>query len=717
MRRRQLKIIVSIVGVAIFLGLWVFFAPAKLGGSTTYSITDGISMQPLLYKDDLALIRVQPSYHVGDVVLYQSQVLHKPVLHRIILIQNGNYFFKGDNNSFVDPGYATRSELVGKLWVHIPKAGAVLGWFGKPIHAALIAGLAVMALVLTGFETTERKGHRRNRSMTHKSWFAKALSRGKAVTTHHATESTTSNQESAHAVPSYFEGPAWTLISLGILLFLALLFLAIGFSRPSHRLAPLPKAYQQTGSFSYSAPVNMPSIVYTSGFVKTGEPIYANLVSTVNLSFKYKFISALPHHIRGTIALNGLLLSHANSWQKFAVLKPNTAFTGDRASIASPASLGLLYNQINSVAAQTGIPGISYSADVQPVIHIFGTVGGQPIKETFAPVLPFSIEPTVAILDVPVAPVPPGATYIPASADSALASTLYPTQFGNIPHLAANKISIAKYTIEVPVLRLLGPVFAVLALMVAALHDFLRRRQTTQNSEALIASQFESLIVPVASLPLPAGDAVIEVPEFERLAGLAQYLERPILHEISQGFHVYAVDDETHRYITRSPQQASNTPVVSAASVNDTKEQLTQVSTVLPPQHRSWRSTAVRGIVGFIVLVLAITLVTSFTASTNVPVSHIGHSANARLISELAPAGCSGLTLNSIVSGSGNFTNSLSHVLIIGTSGVNDITDLGLENCIVGGGGKDKVIAPLSDICIIGPTTGATYGTCTTKLL
>src|SRR5580658_2706754 len=107
MRSYGAKLAGVIVAAALVLGIWIFFAPTKLGGTTTYTVTDGISMNPLLYKGDFAAIRAQANYHVGDVVLYQSQVLHKPVLHRIILIQHGNYFFKGDNNDFVDPGYAT----------------------------------------------------------------------------------------------------------------------------------------------------------------------------------------------------------------------------------------------------------------------------------------------------------------------------------------------------------------------------------------------------------------------------------------------------------------------------------------------------------------------------------------------------------------------------------------------------------------------------------
>ncbi len=132
MRSYRAKLVALIVAAAVLFGVWTFFAPTKLGGTSTYSVTDGISMNPLLYKGDFAVIRAQSSYHVGEVVLYQSQILHKPVLHRIILIQNGNYFFKGDNNDFVDPGYATRSELIGALWFHVPHAGAVLGWFGVP---------------------------------------------------------------------------------------------------------------------------------------------------------------------------------------------------------------------------------------------------------------------------------------------------------------------------------------------------------------------------------------------------------------------------------------------------------------------------------------------------------------------------------------------------------------------------------------------------------
>ena len=118
------------------------------------------------------------------------------------------------------------------------------------------------------------------------------------------------------------------------------------------------------------------------------------------------------------------------------------------------------------------------------------------------------------------------------------------------------------------------------------------------------------------------------------------------------------------------------------------------------PQH----VIAARVGAGIVVLLVTITLMTSFTASTNVPVSHAGTSAQTRLIMQLAPAGCSSLSLTVLVQGSGTFSNSQSHALVLGSAGSNTITDTGTGNCIVGGGGTDSTTGTATDICITGPT-------------
>jgi len=718
---RPLKIFGLIVGGIVIVGLWIFLAPTKLGGSTTYSITDGVSMQPLLYKNDLALVRAQPSYHVGEVVLYQSQVLHRPVLHRIILIQNGNYFFKGDNNSFVDPGYATRSELTGKLWVHIPEGGAVLGWFGKPMHAALLAGSATMVLVLSGFTTTERRKHGRRTPLPHARWLAQSLLSRKLITAHSGAIATVGAKVPVPTppavptqTPSYFEGSTPTLVALGVLVPLTMLFLIVGFSHPSRHVAPLADAYQQTGDFSYSAAVKAPTIVYPSGFITTGQPIYPSLVSTVGLHFGYHFTSGLPHTIKGTVKIRETLLSETSSWQQVSTLKSSTAFSGNSIVISSSLPLDNLYSLIANISAQSGTTGASYAVNIQPIVHITGMIGGKLLNQTFSPVLSFTIGQTTASITAAVSPLPAGATYVAPSASSELASTLHPIQLGSIPQPVANSISVAKYEVGVPLIRLLGLSFSTLALLVALVHDTLRRRQRVGSADELIERRFESLVVPVASVgTAPAGVTLIEVPKFAELARLAQYLERPILCQTIDGDRTYVVDDETDRYITDSPQAAAGQQ--STIALNTVSELLkpAQAASVLHPRRRG--SILLRGGAILVVLVVAVTLTISFTASTNVPASHAGVVVSVPGITEFIPTSCDSLTLTLYVIGSGTFSNSLSHVIIIGSAGVDTITDHGSGNCIIGGGGKDKITAPSTDICIIGPTAGATYGSCTTK--
>jgi len=122
---------------------------------------------------------------------------------------------------------------------------------------------------------------------------------------------------------------------------------------------------------------------------------------------------------------------------------------------------------------------------------------------------------------------------------------------------------VAKYEVRVSLLRTCGVIFAVLAILVAALNDILRRRKTVRSDEELIAKQVGSLIVPVDRLADTDGSARLVVLDFAHLAGLAHYLERPILYEMRDGQRRYEVDDETRRYVY---QPASEISILSDAN-------------------------------------------------------------------------------------------------------------------------------------------------------
>jgi hypothetical protein len=374
----------------------------------------------------------------------------------------------------------------------------------------------------------------------------------------------TPGQLSARRSPPFFEGPAPTLVVLAVLLSLSVLFLVLGVSRPQQRYVTRANAYQQIGDFAYSAVAKKASVVYPTGKVETGQPIYPSLVATVNLQFLYKFASAFPHHISGTVELRALLLSQVNTWQELSVIKAPIAFTGDSTSLSTPFPISSLYTLTNSVSAESGVTGATYSVEMEPVINIVGEVDGKPIKETFSPVLPFEVTPTSVTVVAAVTPAPAGATYVAPTAASSLAATLHSVEAGSIPVLVPNVVSVAKYHLKVPLLIRIGLVLGGLALLDAALHDVVRRRKTEVSEEELIARRFDTPLVPVRSLATPEGSTPLEVPDFTKLAGLAQFLERPILYEMTNGQRSYAVDDETRRYLYRPPDEIDAGPPSAA---------------------------------------------------------------------------------------------------------------------------------------------------------
>jgi signal peptidase I len=673
----RVRIAAGVVVAAAFVGVWLLVGPSQLGGGATYSITEGVSMLPLLHKNDLALVRTQSTYKVGDIVLYHSSTIHRPVLHRIIAIQNGHYFFTGDNNGFIDPGYATRSELTGKLWIHVPHVGAIVGWVGKPLQAGLIAALTTMFLLLGGVTTHRRRGRRGGQQLAH---------------------------SGAPGAPRFLlpesRAPLTTLV---VLVILGVLLVGVGFAIPSKRSVAQQGAYTNSGTFTYMARLNKPSAAYPSGYAVTGQPLFANLFNSVTTHFAYRFESKLSHQIRGTIEYKALLLSSSSGWQKLYGLEAKRSFSGDTAKVSSGLVIRTLYTLLNTLSTASGTPGAQYSIDLQPVVHVVGTVGGKPIDSTFSPVLPISVTPSVVRLDVAPAVSPPGATYTPQSGADALDAALRPTQSGTIPHQTANLVAIARYEVPVIALRLLGLIALVLAVAFAILTDRLQQRNSGRPEEEVIAEHFGCLVTPVDAVVLAAGSAPTRVRDFASLARLAQYLERPILRQTTDAGTTYAVDDEGRVYEFQAAPRAQTQP-----------ERATSVPTA-KRRRRFGRPSRLTVAGALIAVIVAITLVTSFTATTNVPTSRVGASNQPRAISQLTPGGCSSLSLTTLVIGSGTFTNTASNALILGKASADTITDNGSHNCIVGGGGKDTVNGDRTDICITGPSPGTTYKKCSTS--
>ncbi len=699
MRSHVVRAVATGLALLALFGFWLFLAPTQLGGSSTYSTTSGISMQPMMHKGDLAVVRSQAHYRVGEVVLYQSPTLHRPVLHRIIVIQNGRYYFKGDNNNFVDPGFATRDELVGALWVHVPVAGRVVAWIGKPAHAALLSGIAVALLFLGGATATRRRRRRR---------VPVAAPAVEPVVRAPSPVAVQPAPADAAAERSHWwylwSGAAIVPVALTVLV--GLCVLAVGYSTPTSRPVARTGAYSETGTFFYSGKAVKPSPIYPSGVVKTGQPIFTTIVHSGTFGFTYRFRSQLPHHVSGTLAMTAEILQSSSSWKSLYTLAKPINFTGDTATNDAVVDLRGLYQLVDQLNKTSGSVGADYSVALRVIVKVNGTVGAKPLHETFAPTLPFSVTSAMVKLDVAATPMPTGATYAPPDSASAVHVALNPVQSGSVPGTGPNHLMVARYRLPVTSVRMLGFLILGLAFLIAGFHYLDVRRKGGLTKEELLAAHLRSHVVHVASLNPTHATSTLEVVDFATLGRLARFLERPILLEQSAEARTYAVDDGAERYVYRAPGVQ---PAPSAKPVHASVPSLAHA-----PGGRRRRRTALRagGLVA--ILVVAVTLITSFTATTTVPSTRAGATSQARQISQLTPAGCSSLALTSLVVKSGTASNNTSNALIVGSVNKDTLTDTGHFNCIVGGAGKDVVTANSTDICIIGPTGGTNYKQCTT---
>ena len=146
-QRPKTGLVFSAVFVTLGLVGWLYLAPQQLGGSASYAVLHGTSMEPDLHRGDLAIVRDANAYDVGDVVLYHDPALGINVLHRIVGLAGGRFLLKGDNNGFKDSVRPVESQIRGQLWLRVPVAGRIFGWARTPLNAALLAAAATLLLL------------------------------------------------------------------------------------------------------------------------------------------------------------------------------------------------------------------------------------------------------------------------------------------------------------------------------------------------------------------------------------------------------------------------------------------------------------------------------------------------------------------------------------------------------------------------------------------
>jgi signal peptidase I len=507
---------------------WLFLAPPKIGGRTTYVITSGISMEPSFHTGDLAIVRPADHYRVGDVVAYHSSLLHVVVLHRIIAIQDNRYVFKGDHNNFIDPTRPTRSALIGALWVHIPHGGSVFAVLHSPVTAGVLCGLAALLLLGTG-ETKRRRRRRGNRGNG-------SARQGAALVT--SPERGVSLGVSVRSL----------LIAAASIAVACALVAAYAKTRPAATRVTHQIRYTQKGHIAYHATAPA-GPVYPDGRVSTGDPIFLQLVHRLAVKADYRFAVDGPSHLQGTQQVL-LQLTGPTGWRRQIALSPVRHFTG--AAITTPATIDLRSVQtlLEQVQKATGIPSVGAGVGIVMKVHVTGTVAGQPVDESFSPTAGFQLQP-LELTPSGGAPAPATGTGTPSSETG-----FTPSAKGKVTAVSsvANTLSVAGHVIAYSAIAWVALSGFLVCGALSVLLALLLKRNKAFDEAARIRSRYAHLLVPIL-VGEDLGWPPVDVTSFKALARLAESAGQLVLHHQADAVDTYLVNDSgtVYRYQIRLP--------------------------------------------------------------------------------------------------------------------------------------------------------------------
>ena len=481
---------------------WIIFAPLQFGGQVGYVIVNGNSMEPLYQQGDLVIVHRATEYQVGDIVTYHHPDIG-PVIHRIIGQEGDHYLLKGDHNTWIDSFLPTRVDIIGKAWIHLSGIGKVFGYLRSPWILSILVACTGAVFLFTIIPTPNGTRPRRNRQAR--------------------------KGRQPHMKIFLKKWDDWLFVLAAVAVAAVALAVA-AFTHPLTRTLLKDIHYEQRGVFSYSAPQANNLNVYGMTGLKTGEPVFHQLINKVSFQFDYQIVSDSPINAQGTVRLIAQL-SSMDGWQQTFELQPAMPFTGSSISVSGIVNLDTIQSILDNLQAQTGIERQNYTVYIAPQVSLKGTIGSQTITEDFTPQLQFQIDPFEMQL---IRPDPTGP------------NPLYPITDGLLkwPYTEPNMLSLLGLQLQVLAARWISIVVLVLALGgLAALAIPTYRIIHTEGEPARIQRKYGSYLVGV-SKGLPGRDEQVkDVGSIDDLARLADKAGCSILHSVKGQNHIYFVQD------------------------------------------------------------------------------------------------------------------------------------------------------------------------------
>jgi signal peptidase I len=541
--RRVLQTLASALLLTLLGVVWIAFAPIQFGGQAAYVIVNGISMEPDFHRGDLAILRQAPDYQIGDIVTYRHPRIG-PIIHRIIALDGDRYILKGDNNSWIDAYHPTRAECTGKLWLYIPAAGSFIERLRIPRNMAVLAavlGCMIMTTITGGAERRQYRPAGKKPALT-----IRFVVGGQAArrATRWSDRQPPAQPRATGAAVASADILLFTLLALAC----ASLLLAIfAFLRPTTRAVADDIAYEQTGTFSYSAAA--PAGVYDSGSAQTGEPVFRQVSSAVDMRFVYHLAAAEPADLHGSSQLVAEV-GDAGGWKRAIELQASTDFSGDTFTARGSIDLARVQALIDHFEQQTGIQRQQYALTIVARTTIQGVLSGQELRDEFAPRLEFLLDRQ----QLQIAQASGGANNPFAQSRQGILKR---------SRQQPNTLALLGLTLEVASARRMALAGLCLAIGGTLLLGYQIRRAAQGDEPARIQRTYGPLLIAIRDSQLGASGATVDVSTIDDLAKLAEQHGSMILYAERGADHHYFVYDGKIAYRYRIGGSQARMPVAT----------------------------------------------------------------------------------------------------------------------------------------------------------
>jgi len=494
--------------VILMAAIWNIFAPTQFGGQASYVMVAGASMEPALERGDLVIIRESNTYLPDDVVTYEHPIVG-PVIHRVIDREGDRFVLKGDNNDWIDSYKPVGSELIGKSWIHLPRAANILDQFRQPLPLGILS--FIMAITIFGV-------------------FRKS--------------SSSENEDSEKSLWGYeaFDKIKLQEISEGILLVLGLICLGgvvlafSAFSKPNILITSSNIPYEHRGVFRYFG--STPPGIYENDILSTGDPIFHNVVDKFEVLFDYQLDAPNNQSLEGEYALD-LVISEANGWTRSLVLQPVTAMTGSEVSMRETIQLEAIFEIIDRMERATDIQRSVYSITISPRILLNGRVADHHFQDKFNPELILDMSENQIYLN-------------PSRLTSKDVDPFQPAKEGFIQYTqpVLNTISIFGIEISVLAARWIAALAIIISIAGFSLLFYIDYKSRQEGLAAQVQLDYGNIMIDVNENDAVRDGSTIIVVSMNDLVKIAEKNSRLILHEDLGETHHYSVhvNDETYTF-------------------------------------------------------------------------------------------------------------------------------------------------------------------------